>query len=34
MVARLVGHTRSSVLNVPSDGEERPVPNGLFVYKR
>ncbi|MDT4924383.1 MAG: hypothetical protein QOG01_2096 [Pseudonocardiales bacterium] len=33
MVVRLPAHTRSTVLNVPSDGEQRPVPNGLFVYK-
>ncbi|HEX3336658.1 MAG TPA: phosphodiester glycosidase family protein [Jatrophihabitans sp.] len=33
MVVRLPAHLRTTVLNVPSDGEQRPVPNGLFVYK-
>ena len=32
MVGRLPGQTQASVLNVPSDGHERPVANGLFVY--
>ncbi|WP_279583091.1 phosphodiester glycosidase family protein [Fodinicola feengrottensis] len=32
MVGRLPGQTTTSVLNVPSDGHERPVANGLFLY--
>jgi exopolysaccharide biosynthesis protein len=32
MDARLPGTTGLSVLNTPSDGTERPVANGLFVY--
>jgi exopolysaccharide biosynthesis protein len=32
MVGRLPGQTQASVLNVPSDGHERPVANGLFLY--
>jgi len=32
MVARLPGQTQVSVLNTPSDGEERHVANGLFFY--
>ncbi|NUR63349.1 MAG: hypothetical protein HOV87_32525 [Catenulispora sp.] len=32
MVGRLPGQTQASVLNVPSDGHERPVANGLFIY--
>lgn len=32
MVARLPGQTKVSVLNTPSDGEERDVANGLFFY--
>ncbi|MBO0869856.1 MAG: phosphodiester glycosidase family protein, partial [Micromonosporaceae bacterium] len=32
MVARLPGQQRVSVLNTPSDGHERPVADGLFVY--
>jgi len=32
MVARLPGHNSVSVVNFPSDGWERPVANGLFVY--
>ncbi|MFL6072775.1 MAG: phosphodiester glycosidase family protein [Mycobacteriales bacterium] len=32
MVGRLPGDTQASVLNVPSDGHERPVTNGLFLY--
>lgn len=32
MVGRLPGQTQVSVLNVPSDGHERPVANGLFIY--
>jgi exopolysaccharide biosynthesis protein len=32
MDARLPGDTGLSVLNTPSDGSERPVANGLFVY--
>jgi hypothetical protein len=31
MVARLPGQ-QVSVINTPSDGHERPVANGLFVY--
>ncbi|MGI8867507.1 MAG: phosphodiester glycosidase family protein [Mycobacteriales bacterium] len=32
MVGRVPGDTQASVLNVPSDGHERPVANGLFLY--
>jgi exopolysaccharide biosynthesis protein len=32
MVGRLPGQTQVSVLNTPSDGSERPVANGLFIY--
>jgi len=32
MVARLPGQANVSVLNTPSDGAERPVANGLFLY--
>jgi hypothetical protein len=32
MVARLPGQAQVSVLNTPSDGHERPVANGLFLY--
>ena len=32
MVGRLPGQTQTSVLNVPSDGHQRPVANGLFLY--
>jgi hypothetical protein len=32
MVARLPGQSHVSVINSPSDGTERPVANGLFVY--
>jgi exopolysaccharide biosynthesis protein len=32
MVARKPGARQVSVLNVPSDGQERDVANGLFVY--
>jgi hypothetical protein len=32
MVARLPGQQQVSVLNTPSDGHERPVANGLFIY--
>jgi exopolysaccharide biosynthesis protein len=32
MVARLPGQAHVSVLNTPSDGSERPVANGLFLY--
>jgi exopolysaccharide biosynthesis protein len=32
MVARLPGQQKVSVLNSPSDGAERPVANGLFIY--
>ncbi len=32
MVARMPGQSQVSVLNTPSDGHERRVANGLFVY--
>jgi len=32
MVARLPGQRSVSVINWPSDGQERPVANGLFIY--
>ncbi len=32
LVARVLGERTASVQNVPSDGEERPVADGLFVY--
>ena len=32
LVARVLGDRAPSVLNVPSDGVERPVADGLFVY--
>ena len=32
LVARVLGDERASVLNAPSDGLERPVADGLFVY--
>jgi exopolysaccharide biosynthesis protein len=32
IVARLYGQHYVSVVNWPSDGFERPVANGLFVY--
>ncbi|MGH7882288.1 MAG: phosphodiester glycosidase family protein [Candidatus Dormibacteraceae bacterium] len=32
LVGRLPGQTVASVLNVPSDGHQRPVANGLFIY--
>ncbi|MGO1769576.1 MAG: phosphodiester glycosidase family protein [Microbacterium sp.] len=32
MVVRQPGETEASVANTPSDGGERPVANGLFVY--
>lgn len=32
MTARLPGHTRNAVLNVPSNGTPRPIVDGLFVY--
>jgi hypothetical protein len=32
MIARQPGAASTSVLNTPSDGKERPVANGLFVY--
>jgi exopolysaccharide biosynthesis protein/uncharacterized protein YjdB len=32
MIAREPGAATTSVLNTPSDGDERPVANGLFVY--
>jgi len=32
LVARVLGDERSSVVNAPSDGLERPVADGVFVY--
>ena len=32
LVARVLGDPQPSVLNAPSDGNERPVADGLFVY--
>ncbi len=32
LVARVLGDERASIVNVPSDGAERPVADGLFVY--
>jgi hypothetical protein len=32
LVARVLGERDASVQNAPSDGEERPVADGLFVY--
>ncbi|HEY1820902.1 MAG TPA: phosphodiester glycosidase family protein [Trebonia sp.] len=32
MAGRLPGRQQVSVLNTPSDGDERPVANGLFLY--
>jgi exopolysaccharide biosynthesis protein len=32
LVARVLGDATASVLNAPSDGEERPVADGLFIY--
>jgi len=32
LVARVLGDAEPSVLNAPSDGQERPVADGLFVY--
>ncbi len=32
LVARLLGDDRATVLNAPSDGVERPVADGVFVY--
>lgn len=32
LVARVLGETRATVQNEPSDGVERPVADGLFVY--
>ena len=32
LVARVLGEEHASVLNEPSDGGERPVADGLFVY--
>jgi exopolysaccharide biosynthesis protein len=34
MVGRLPGQSQVSVLNTPSDGAERPVANGLFIYSK
>lgn len=33
LVTRLPGQKQVSILNSPSDGQERPVANGLFVYE-
>lgn len=32
LVARVLGNDRATVLNTPSDGVERPVADGLFVF--
>lgn len=32
LVARLPGHAAASIFNSPSEGVERPVANGLFIY--
>lgn len=32
LVTRFPGHKKVSIINWPSDGQERPVANGLFVY--
>jgi hypothetical protein len=32
LVARVLGEERATVVNTPSDGTERPVADGLFVY--
>ncbi len=32
LVGRVLGDARASVLNVPSDGAERPVADGIFAY--
>jgi len=32
LVARVLGESRASVLGTPSDGEERPVADGLFAF--
>jgi hypothetical protein len=32
LVARVLGDDRATVVNTPSDGRERPVADGLFVY--
>ena len=32
LVARKLGDAQATVLNTPSDGKERPVADGLFVY--
>ena len=32
LVGRVLGDDRASVLNAPSDGSERPVADGFFVY--
>ena len=32
LVARILGEAQPRVLNVPSDGVERPVADGIFVY--
>ena len=32
LVARRLGETTTTLLNAPSDGSERPVADGLFVY--
>jgi len=33
MIARHAGQQTVSVINHPSDGHERQIANGLFVYK-
>jgi Phosphodiester glycosidase len=32
LVARVLGDERATIVNTPSDGAERPVADGLFVY--
>ena len=32
MIARRPGASTTAVMNTPSDGHERPVANGLFIY--
>jgi exopolysaccharide biosynthesis protein len=33
LVTRLPGQKKVSIINTPSDGQERPIANGLFVYE-
>lgn len=33
LVTRMPGHKQVSIINAPSQGSERPVANGLFVYE-